>query len=75
MACFTSNVDIDSSELGGIKFNLGIARDASDAVFCEELKITTLVDLRGALSVVGEVDELDELVKCLIAAGFTQFQA
>ena len=38
VACLTGNVEIDASELGGIKKALHLDADASDTEFCAAIK-------------------------------------
>ena len=76
VACFVNN--LNPTQLGNLKFVLGLPVDAPNEALCTVIDDLTQVQLRGAITmpVVGVTDAVATvIINCLIDAGFTNLEA
>ena len=72
VACFVNN--LNPTQLGNLKFVLGLPVAAPDAALCDVIDDLTAAELRAAITapVVGVTDAVATvIINCLIDAGFT----
>ena len=75
VACFVST--LNPTQLGNLKFVLGLPSDAPNDALCNVIDDLTPVQLRGAITmpVVGVTDAVATvIINCLIDAGFTNLE-
>ena len=75
IACFVST--LNPTQLGNLKFVLGLPVDAPNALLCDVIDDLTAAELRAAITapVVGVTDAVATvIINCLIDAGFTNLE-
>ncbi|TVP40003.1 hypothetical protein [Candidatus Nitrosocosmicus arcticus] len=75
IACLVST--LDATQLGNLKFVLGVPVNSPNAILCDVLDDLTAAELRAAITapVVGVTDAVATvIINCLIDAGFTNLE-